>query len=43
MFRKFTYPEEKVFNIELAEKQLSGRQLNLEVDYKKVLKAEYLQ
>jgi conjugative transposon TraN protein len=43
MFRKFTYPQEKVFNIELAEKQLSGRQVSLDVDYKKVLKADFLQ
>jgi conjugative transposon TraN protein len=43
MFRKFTYPEEKVFNIELAEKQLSGRQISVNVDYKKVLNSEFLQ
>jgi conjugative transposon TraN protein len=42
MFKKFTYPGEKVFNIEMAEKQMSGRNLNVRVDYKKILQAETL-
>jgi conjugative transposon TraN protein len=42
LFRKFTYPGEKVLNIELTEKQISGRKVDLNVDYKKVLRADYL-
>jgi conjugative transposon TraN protein len=42
LFKKFTFPGEKVFKIELTEKQMSGRQLNLKVDYRRVLKANYL-
>lgn len=43
LFRKFTYPGEKVFSIEVAEKQLSGRGISVSVDYKEVLRAPYLQ
>ena len=42
LFRKFTYPGEKVLNIELTEKQISGRKVELNVDYKKVLEAGFL-
>ena len=42
VFKKFTYPNKKVFSIELAEKQISGRNIKLEIDYKKVLNADVL-
>ena len=40
VFKKFTYPNKKVFSIELAEKQISGRNIKLEIDYKEVLNAD---
>lgn len=40
VFKKFTYPNKKVFSIELAEKQISGRNIQLKVDYKQVLDAD---
>jgi conjugative transposon TraN protein len=42
VFRKFSFPDEKVFNIEIAEKQVSGRAISLKVDYSDVLKADTL-
>lgn len=42
VFRKFTYPNKKVFSIELSEKQISGRNIHLKVDYKDVLNADVL-
>jgi len=42
VFKKFTYPNKKVFSIELSEKQISGRNIKLEIDYKKVLNADVL-
>jgi conjugative transposon TraN protein len=42
VFKKFTYPNQKVFSIELSEKQISGRNIKLEIDYKKVLNADVL-
>lgn len=40
VFKKFTYPNRKVFSIELSEKQVSGRNLVLKIDYKEVLSAD---
>ncbi|MCK5208782.1 MAG: conjugative transposon protein TraN [Cyclobacteriaceae bacterium] len=40
VFKKFTYPNKKVFTIELSEKQISGRNLILKIDYKEVLNAD---
>ncbi len=40
VFRKFTYPNKKVFSIELTEKQISGRNLALQIDYRDVLSAD---
>lgn len=40
VFKKFTYPNKKTFSIEVSEKQISGRNLMLKVDYKDVLKAD---
>jgi conjugative transposon TraN protein len=42
VFDKFTFPDDKVFTIELAEKQISGRAEVLKVYYNDVLKAESL-
>ncbi len=40
VFKKFTFPNAKVLNIEVTEKQLSGRKLSLSIDYKKILEVE---
>lgn len=42
VFKKFTFPDEKVFNIEIAEKQISGRIVSLKIDYSDVLNADTL-
>ena len=40
VFKKFTFPNEKMLEIELSEKQLSGRNMKLQLDYKQILNAE---
>lgn len=40
VFDKFTFPEEKIFVVELAEKQLSGRVIRLEIEYSDILNAD---
>ena len=40
VFDKFTFPEDKVFTIELSEKQVSGRTIILRISYADVLKAD---
>ncbi len=40
VFKKFTYPNKKTFTIELSEKQISGRNLILKIDYKEVMNAD---
>ena len=40
VFKKFTFPNEKSLEIELSEKQLSGRNMKLQLDYKQILNAE---
>ena len=42
VFDKFTFPDDKIFTIELAEKQIRGRAEVLKVYYKDVLTAESL-
>ena len=42
VFKKFTFPEEKVFTVEVAEDQISGRKVVLKVDYSDVLNADTL-
>ena len=42
VFKKFTFPDEKVFNIEIAEDQVSDRTISLKVDYTDILKADTL-
>lgn len=38
--RKLTFPNDKVLNIEIAEKQISGRSICLSIDYEDVLSAD---
>ncbi|OCA69123.1 conjugative transposon protein TraN [Chryseobacterium artocarpi] len=40
VFKKFTYPNNKVLNIRLVENQISGRTLNLEIKYSDILQAD---
>lgn len=40
VFEKFTFPEDKVFTIEIAEKQISGRTILLRISYADVLGAD---
>lgn len=41
-FKKFTFPNSKVFTIELAESQISGRTLVLQLEYSDLLTADTL-
>ena len=40
VFEKFTFPDNKVFTIEIAEKQISGRTITLRIDYSDILNAD---
>lgn len=40
VLKKMTFPNDKVLTIELSEKQISGRTLNLNIDYEDVLSAD---
>jgi len=40
VFEKFTFPEDKVFTIEISEKQISGRTIILRINYADVLNAD---
>lgn len=42
IFKKFTYPTQKLLEIEMTEKQYSGRRLNLKIEYNQVLKSQQL-
>ncbi|MBS1528913.1 MAG: DUF4138 domain-containing protein [Bacteroidetes bacterium] len=42
VFRKFTYPGNKVLKIQLTEKQLSGRVIDITIPYKDILEADVL-
>ena len=42
VFKKFTIPDNKVFHIELNEKQLSGRVIILSIPYKDILSADVI-
>ena len=42
VFKKFTFPGNKQLHVELNEKQLSGRVINLEIPYKDVLEADMI-
>lgn len=40
VFEKFSFPDEKVFTVEVAEKQISGRTVILRIDYADILNAD---
>jgi conjugative transposon TraN protein len=40
IFEKFTFPDEKIFTIEVAETQISGRRVILRIDYADILNAD---
>lgn len=40
VFKKFTYPNDKVLKCRIMEEQISGRMLELSVDYKELLNAD---
>lgn len=40
VFEKFTFPEDKVFSIEISEKQISSRTILLRISYADVLRAD---
>ena len=42
IFKKFTYPTQKIFSVELTEQQVSGRKVELKIGYSQVLKARLL-
>jgi len=42
VFKKFTFPGNKLLNIQLDEKQLSGRVITLSIPYKDVLEADII-
>jgi len=42
VFKKFTFPGNKLLNIQLDEKQLSGRVITLSIPYKDVLEADMI-
>jgi conjugative transposon TraN protein len=42
VFKKLSYPGNKVFNFELREKQISGRVITLSISYKELLEADII-
>lgn len=42
VFKKFTYPSQKLFQIELTEEQYSGRKVSLTIDYNQILQSRQL-
>ena len=42
VFKKFTYPTQKLFTIEMTEKQYSGRKIDLKVKYNQILNSSQL-
>ncbi|MGF7079704.1 conjugative transposon protein TraN [Mucilaginibacter sp. UYCu711] len=42
VFKKFTFPGNKLLNIELSEKQFSGRIISLKIPYKDILDADLI-
>jgi len=43
VFKKFTFPNRKVFHIEITENQISGRKVEMNIDYNQVLQSQFLQ
>ena len=42
VFKKFTYPTQKLLEIEMTEKQYSGRRADLKIEYNQILKSQQL-
>lgn len=42
VFKKVTFPDNKILNVELSEKQISGRTLTLKIKYSDLLRADNL-
>ena len=42
IFKKFTYPTQKLLEIEMTEKQYSGRRVTLKIEYNQILKSQQL-
>jgi conjugative transposon TraN protein len=42
VFKKVTFPDSKILNVELSEKQISGRTITLKIKYKDILDADAL-
>lgn len=42
IFKKFTYPAQKLLEIEMTEKQYSGRRFDLKIEYNQILKSQRL-
>ena len=42
VFKKFTFPGQKILHIEMTEKQLSGRKPELDINYNQILHSDYL-
>jgi len=42
VFKKFTYPNNKILNVHLTEEQISGRSIQLRIDYRDLLNADTL-
>ena len=42
VFKKFTYPTQKLLEIEITEKQYSGRRADLKIEYNQILKSQQL-
>jgi hypothetical protein len=40
VIKKLTFPNDKVITIEMTEKQISGRNISLNIDYEDVLSAD---
>jgi conjugative transposon TraN protein len=40
VFEKFTFPDEKIFTVEVSEQQISGRTVILRIDYADILNAD---
>lgn len=42
ILKKFTYPSEKYLDIEITENQISGRKIDIKIDYNQILRAQTL-
>jgi hypothetical protein len=40
VLKKLTFPNDKILSIEISEKQISGRNITLNIDYEDVLYAD---